>query len=131
MLSIKLTNAMVKANGNSTFIISKLSSGKVNFGIELGISLTILMAFSPSPNPNNETAKIPNINAINWLAGDVEQISVRPNVSRASSFQMSQDQFRRIQYLSLFVLPEAIAIFGVVTWWLRRRSPGRTETTAG
>jgi hypothetical protein len=26
--------------------------------------------------------------------------------------------------LSLFVLPEAIAVIGVVTWWVRRRAPG-------
>lgn len=64
------------------------------------------------------------INSINWLAGDISQITVRPNVSRASSFHMSQDEFRRIQYLALFVLPEAIAVFGVVTWWLRRKAPG-------
>jgi ABC-type uncharacterized transport system involved in gliding motility auxiliary subunit len=65
------------------------------------------------------------VNSINWLAGDIEQISVRPNVSRASSFQMSQQEFRTIQSLSLFVLPEAIAVLGVVTWWLRRKAPGR------
>ena len=64
------------------------------------------------------------VNSVNWLAGDLSQITVRPNVSRASSFQMSQDEFRRIQYLSLFVLPEAIAVFGVLTWWLRRKAPG-------
>lgn len=63
------------------------------------------------------------VNSINWLAGDVSRITVRPNVSRASSFQMTGDAFRRIQYLSLFVLPEAIAVFGVVTWWLRRKAP--------
>ncbi len=62
------------------------------------------------------------VNSVNWLAGDVEQITVRPNVSRASSFQMTQDEFRRIQYLSLFVLPEAIAVLGVVMWWLRRKA---------
>jgi ABC-type uncharacterized transport system involved in gliding motility auxiliary subunit len=62
------------------------------------------------------------VNSINWLAGDIEQITVRPNVSRASSFQMSTEEFRRIQYLSLFVLPEAVAVFGVVMWWLRRKA---------
>lgn len=62
------------------------------------------------------------VNSINWLSGDVKQITVRPNRSRASSFQMSEDEFRWIQVLSLFVLPEAIAIAGVVTWWLRRRA---------
>jgi ABC-type uncharacterized transport system involved in gliding motility auxiliary subunit len=65
------------------------------------------------------------VNSVNWLAGDVEQISVRPNVSRASNFQMSQEEFRTIQYLSLFVLPETIAIVGVVLWWIRRKAPGR------
>lgn len=63
------------------------------------------------------------VNAVNWLAGDVEQIAVRPNVSRASTFQMTQAEFRTIQTLSLFLLPEAIAVFGVVTWWLRRKAP--------
>jgi len=63
------------------------------------------------------------VNSVNWLAGDVEQIAVRPNVSRASTFQMSQTQFRTIQTLSLFLLPEAIAIFGVATWWIRRKAP--------
>ncbi|MFK7898352.1 MAG: GldG family protein [Myxococcota bacterium] len=69
------------------------------------------------------------LNAINWLAGDTEQITVRPNLSRASSFQMSQDEFRIIQYLSLFVLPEAIAVVGVIVWWLRRKAPGRSGAT--
>ena len=64
------------------------------------------------------------VNAVNWLAGDVARITVRPNVSRASSFQMTNAELQVIQYLSLFVLPEAIAVFGVVTWWLRRRAPG-------
>jgi len=60
------------------------------------------------------------VNSINWLAGEVESITVRPNVSRASTFQMSQDQFRFLQYLSLLVVPEAIAIVGVFVWWSRR-----------
>jgi ABC-type uncharacterized transport system involved in gliding motility auxiliary subunit len=60
------------------------------------------------------------LNSVNWLLGDVEQISVRPHMSRASRFQLDQAQFRRIQYLSLFVLPQAIAVFGVFAWWMRR-----------
>lgn len=71
------------------------------------------------------------INSVNWLVGDVDQISVRPNVSRASSFVMSKDEFRVIQYLSLFVLPEAIAIVGVIVWWLRRKAPGRSGASPG
>jgi ABC-type uncharacterized transport system involved in gliding motility auxiliary subunit len=60
------------------------------------------------------------LNTVNWLLGDVEQISVRPHISRASRFQLDQAQFRRIQYLSLFVLPQAIAVLGVFAWWMRR-----------
>lgn len=62
------------------------------------------------------------VNSINWLAGEVESITVRPNVSRASTFQMSQDEFRFLQYLSLLVVPEAIAVVGVLVWWSRRRT---------
>ena len=60
------------------------------------------------------------LNSINWLAGEVESITVRPNVSRASTFEMSEDEFRFLQYLSLLVVPEAIAVLGVLVWWSRR-----------
>jgi len=62
------------------------------------------------------------VNSVNWLIGDVEAIAIRPAQSRASRFQLTADQFRTIRMLSLFVLPQAIAIFGVFTWWSRRHS---------
>ena len=65
------------------------------------------------------------VNTVNWLIGDVEAISIRPKLSRASRFQLSADQFLRIRSLSLFVLPEAIAVIGVFVWWSRRRAAGR------
>jgi len=65
------------------------------------------------------------LNSVNWLAGDVEAISIRPNRSRASRFQLSQEQFTTIRSLSLFVLPQALGILGVLTWWTRRRPPER------
>jgi ABC-type uncharacterized transport system involved in gliding motility auxiliary subunit len=65
------------------------------------------------------------VNSVNWLLGDVEAISIRPSRSRASRFQLSTEQFMTIRSLSLFVLPEAIAVLGVVTWWRRRQAPGR------
>jgi ABC-type uncharacterized transport system involved in gliding motility auxiliary subunit len=64
------------------------------------------------------------VNSVNWLLGDVEQIAVRPNVSRASRFQPNASQLRFIVYLSLFVLPETIALIGAVAWWMRRESAG-------
>jgi ABC-type uncharacterized transport system involved in gliding motility auxiliary subunit len=62
------------------------------------------------------------VNSVNWLMGDVEAISIRPNRSRASRFQLTQAQFQRIRSLSLFVLPEAIAVLGVFMWWSRRHA---------
>lgn len=65
------------------------------------------------------------VNSVNWLLGDVEAISIRPTRSRASRFHLSSEEFDQIRYLALFVLPEAIAVLGVITWWSRRRAPGR------
>jgi ABC-type uncharacterized transport system involved in gliding motility auxiliary subunit len=65
------------------------------------------------------------VNSVNWLLGDVEAISIRPNRSRASRLTLSTEQLSQIRYLSLFVLPEAIAVVGVLAWWSRRRAPGR------
>jgi ABC-type uncharacterized transport system involved in gliding motility auxiliary subunit len=60
------------------------------------------------------------LNAANWLIGDVEAISIRPNTSRPSRFQLTAEQFATIRSTSLFLLPEAIAVLGVFTWWSRR-----------
>jgi len=65
------------------------------------------------------------VNSVNWLLGDVEAISIRPGTARASRFNPSQEQFTTLRYLSLFVLPELIAVMGVGAWWWRRRAPGR------
>ena len=65
------------------------------------------------------------VNAVNWLVDDTDQIAIRPPISRASRFKMTGAQFMRIQYLSLFVVPEAIAIAGVISWWMRRKRPVR------
>lgn len=64
------------------------------------------------------------VNAANWLLGDVEAIAVRPNTSRASRFQPTAEQFQRIRMLSLFVLPQLLAVIGVFTWWSRRHNVG-------
>jgi ABC-type uncharacterized transport system involved in gliding motility auxiliary subunit len=66
------------------------------------------------------------LNTVNWLMGDVEAISIRPNRSRASRFQLTQEQFMRIRSLALFVLPETFGVLGVLTWWSRRRPPEHT-----
>ncbi len=64
------------------------------------------------------------VNSVNWLIGDVEAISIRPNISRHSNFELSEEQFRTLRSLSLFVFPELIAVLGVLTWWSRRNPAG-------
>jgi ABC-type uncharacterized transport system involved in gliding motility auxiliary subunit len=64
------------------------------------------------------------LNAANWLIGDVEAISIRPNTSRPSRFQLTAQEFAGIRSASLFLLPEAIAVLGVFTWWSRRHPAG-------
>ena len=65
------------------------------------------------------------VNTVNWLMGDVEAISIRPALSRASRFQLTQEQFLQIRTLSIFVLPQLLAVLGVIVWWTRRSRPGR------
>lgn len=62
------------------------------------------------------------VNALNWLIGDVERIAIRPHRARASGLQLTAESYARIQYLSLFVLPEALAVAGLLGWWSRRRT---------
>jgi ABC-type uncharacterized transport system involved in gliding motility auxiliary subunit len=64
------------------------------------------------------------LNSVNWLLGDIEAISIRPRQSRASRFELSAAQFTTIRSLSIFVLPEAIGVAGVVVWWRRRHGAG-------
>ena len=61
------------------------------------------------------------VNAVNWLVDDSDQIAIRPPISRASRFRMTSGSFLRIQLLSLFVIPELIAVAGVLSWWMRRK----------
>ncbi len=65
------------------------------------------------------------VNSVNWLLGDIEAISVRPNRPRASSFQMSASQKRTVQILALFAIPEALAVVGIFIWWTRRQTSRR------
>ncbi|MGH7286935.1 MAG: GldG family protein [Myxococcota bacterium] len=65
------------------------------------------------------------VNSVNWLLGDVEAISVRPGQPRASRLQLTTARLLEIRYLALFVMPEVIAVLGVIAWWQRRRAPGR------
>lgn len=61
------------------------------------------------------------INAIHWLAGQDKRVGVVTARSASSRrLALSQDQTRRIQLVSLTVLPGLVALFGLLTWYSRR-----------
>lgn len=65
------------------------------------------------------------LNSVNWLLGEPEAITIRPRKPGASQLALSEPTLRTIRTAALFVLPEAIAVLGVIAWWRRRRAPGR------
>jgi len=65
------------------------------------------------------------VNSVAWAIGEAEHIAVRPNKARASRLALSAEQFSVVQMVSLFVLPEAIAVAGVLAWWMRRKRDAR------
>jgi ABC-type uncharacterized transport system involved in gliding motility auxiliary subunit len=65
------------------------------------------------------------LNSVNWLLGEPEAITIRPRKAGASQLAVSEPTLRSIRTAALFVVPEAIALLGVVAWWRRRRAPGR------
>ena len=60
------------------------------------------------------------VNSVNWLLGDVESITIRPSISRASRVLLSNADFNMLRPMALFVLPELLMIAGVLVWWRRR-----------
>ena len=59
-------------------------------------------------------------NSVNWLAGDVELISVRPKLEEARILVVSQGAFNFIRWSSWLLLPMAVASTGLFVWWRRR-----------
>jgi ABC-type uncharacterized transport system involved in gliding motility auxiliary subunit len=64
------------------------------------------------------------LNMVNWLVGEEHFISIERKLPRASSVALTNEQFYNFRYLSLFVLPEALLLGGILVWW-RRRSEDR------
>ncbi|MCP4004756.1 MAG: GldG family protein [bacterium] len=60
------------------------------------------------------------LNMANWLVGEEKFATIERKMPRASNIGMSVEQFANFRFLSLFFLPEAILMLGVVNWWRRR-----------
>lgn len=60
------------------------------------------------------------LNMVNWLVGEEQFISIDRKLPRASRVLLTNEQFYNFRYLSLFIVPEAILLGGIVIWWRRR-----------
>jgi ABC-type uncharacterized transport system involved in gliding motility auxiliary subunit len=60
------------------------------------------------------------LNSINWLAGDINLISVRPKPFAFRQLVVNPRELTFIRYSSWLMLPLAIAIIGGLIWWRRR-----------
>jgi ABC-type uncharacterized transport system involved in gliding motility auxiliary subunit len=59
------------------------------------------------------------LNAVGWLVGQSDLMSIRPRSMRASTVRFSQEEGTSIFYLSVLVLPELLLIAGLAVWWRR------------
>jgi ABC-type uncharacterized transport system involved in gliding motility auxiliary subunit len=59
------------------------------------------------------------LNAVGWLAGQSDLLSIRPRAMRASRVSFTEREGTAIFYLAVLVLPELLLLAGLVVWWRR------------
>lgn len=59
------------------------------------------------------------LNAIGWLSGQSDLVSIRPRTVRSSRVQFTQEQGTVIFFVSVLLLPELLLILGLTVWWRR------------
>ena len=60
------------------------------------------------------------LNAVGWLVGQEELVSVRSRGVRASRAELTQRQANQLFYLSVFIIPQLLIGTGIAMWWLRK-----------
>jgi ABC-type uncharacterized transport system involved in gliding motility auxiliary subunit len=61
------------------------------------------------------------LNAVNWLAGEEDLITIRPKVRGSSRLSITEEQQYGIMFFSVNLLPLVIIGFGFSVWAVRRR----------
>ncbi len=60
------------------------------------------------------------LNAVGWLVGQSELVSIRSRSVRASRADLTPAQAARVFYLSVFIIPQLLIALGIWVWWRRR-----------
>ena len=59
------------------------------------------------------------LNAVNWLAGDVSLVEIRPKPFLRRELRVTENEWDLIRYTSWFLLPVAMVLMAAVIWWRR------------
>ena len=91
-----------------------------------GVTDARLVVFGSSLFANNQQLEQSRLNgdlflnAVGWLVGQGELVSIRSQSVRASRADLTPRQAQRVAYLSMFVIPELLIALGIWVWWRRR-----------
>src|SRR5664280_108239 len=62
-----------------------------------------------------------SLNAVNWLANQVQALGIAPRSPEQVQLFLSETQMSHVLLISLFGLPGCAILLGVAVWWRRRR----------
>jgi ABC-type uncharacterized transport system involved in gliding motility auxiliary subunit len=60
------------------------------------------------------------LNAVGWLVGQEELVSVRSRSVRASRAELTPMQSLQVFYLSVLIIPQLLIASGIAVWWRRK-----------
>jgi ABC-type uncharacterized transport system involved in gliding motility auxiliary subunit len=60
------------------------------------------------------------LNAVGWLVGQEELVSIRSRSMRASRAELNPTQALQVFYLSVLIVPQLLIATGIAVWWRRK-----------
>jgi ABC-type uncharacterized transport system involved in gliding motility auxiliary subunit len=60
------------------------------------------------------------LNAVGWLIGQEELVSIRSRSVRASRAELTANQAAQVFYLSVLIVPQLLIAGGIAVWWRRK-----------
>jgi ABC-type uncharacterized transport system involved in gliding motility auxiliary subunit len=60
------------------------------------------------------------LNAVGWLVGQEELVSIRSRSVRASRAELTGSQALQVFYLSVLIVPQLLITLGIAVWWRRK-----------
>jgi ABC-type uncharacterized transport system involved in gliding motility auxiliary subunit len=87
---------------------------------------TRIVVFGSSQFANNQYSRFGGnldlfLNSVSWALEDESMISIRAKETEAGTMELSQNQGVAIFWISVVVVPLAIAIFGILMWIRRKK----------